>query len=180
MVTGFKAPVTGFPLLSFTTTVTAGAMVAPVEAFEGCCENASCVGMEVPPPGVMVKLLLAAGVRPALVAARVKVPALPTLRFLKVAMPFCGVAVNVPPRPVPPPRASVTGLVAVVTVFPLLSCTATVTAGVIVAPVVALVGCCTNANFVATGGGGVPPPAVLMVKALLVTGVSPALVADNV
>src|SRR5580700_11887239 len=81
-------------------------------------------------------------------------------------MPFCGVAVSVPVRPVPEVRESVTGLVAVVTVFPLLSCTATVTAGVMVAPVEAFEGCCENASF--AGGGGVPPPAALRVKLALI------------
>src|ERR1700679_4348524 len=95
-------------------------------------------------------------------------------------MPFCGVAVSVPVRPVPVVRASVTGLAAVVTVLPLLSCTATVTAGVMVAPVEALEGCCKNANLVAVGGGGVPPPAALIVKPALVAGVSPAVVAARV
>src|SRR5580658_610605 len=178
-VTGLVAVVTVFPLISSTTTVTAGVMVDPAEAFEGCCENASCVGVEVPPPPpavVMVKLLLVAEVRPALVADRVKVPALPTLRLAKVATPFCGVAVNVPAKPVPPPSASVTGLVAVVTVLPLLSCSTTVTAGVIVAPVDALEGCCEKANLVAGAGGGVPPPAALIVKPVLVAGVRPGVV----
>jgi hypothetical protein len=90
---------------------------------------------------LMVKLVLVAEVRLGLLADRVYVPAVPTLRLLNVATPFCGVAVNVPARPVPPTRASVTGLVAEVTGFPLLSSTATVTAGEMVAPVEALVGC---------------------------------------
>ena len=51
-------------------------------------------------------------------------------RLLNVATPFRGVAVRVPPRPVPPTRASVTGLVAVVTTVPLLSSTNTWIAGV--------------------------------------------------
>ena len=40
-----------------------------------------------------------------------------------------GMTLNVPVRPVPPTRVSVTGLTAVVTVFPLLSSTTTVTGG---------------------------------------------------
>src|ERR1700748_3079636 len=101
------------------------------------------------------------------------------LRLLKVAAPFCGVAVNVPVRPVPPLSARVTGLVAVVTVLPLLSCTTTVTAGVMVAPADAFEGCCMNANFVAVGGG-VPPPPALILKLLLVAPVSPVLLAARV
>jgi hypothetical protein len=177
MVTALVVLVTGVPLLSSTTTLTAGVMAAPVEAFEGCCENANCVGVEVPPPPpavVIVKLLLVACVRPVLVADRVKVPAPPTLRALKVAMPFCGVAVNVPAKPVPPPRASVTGLVAAVTVLPLLSSIATVIAGAIVAPAVASEGCCKNASLAATGA---PPPGALMVKPVLTAGTRLVLVA---
>jgi hypothetical protein len=70
-----------------------------------------------------------------------------TERLLKVATPFWGVTVSVPPRPVPPTRASVTGFVAVVTTVPLLSSTDTWTAGVIVAPVNAFEGCCKKASF---------------------------------
>ena len=54
---------------------------------------------------------------------------------------------------------SVTEELSAVTVFPLASWTATVTAGLILAPAVALVGCCPNASFAAA-------PAV-MLKALL-------------
>jgi len=68
------------------------------------------------------------------------------LRLLNVATPFLGVAVSVPVRPLPLVRARVTGFVADV-VFPLLSWTATVTAGDMVAPVKALEGCCTKASF---------------------------------
>jgi hypothetical protein len=69
------------------------------------------------------------------------------LRLLNVATPFLGVAVSVPVRPLPPVRARVTGFVADVRVFPLLSWTATVTAGEMVAPVKAFEGCCTKASF---------------------------------
>ena len=72
--------------------------------------------------------------------------------MLKAATPFVGTAVSVPERPVPPTRASVIGLVAVVTGLPLLSSTATWTAGEVVLPTGALVGCCTNASIVAVGG----------------------------
>ena len=53
--------------------------------------------------------------------------------MLKVAMPFCGLTVSVPARPVPPARASVTGSAAVGTGLPSLSSTTTVIAGEIVA-----------------------------------------------
>jgi hypothetical protein len=126
---------------------------------------------------LMVKLVLVAEVRLGLLADRVSVPAVLTVRLLKVATPFCGVAVNVPPRPVPPTRASVIGLVAEVTGFPLLSSTATVTAGEMVAPVKALVGCCTKASF-AGGRGGLLP--AVMLKPALVAGVRLGLVAESV
>src|ERR1700722_9869978 len=99
-------------------------------------------------------------------------------RLLKVAMPFFGTAVSVPVSPVPVARATVTGLVAVVTVFPLPSSTTTVTAGVMVAPVAALEGCCENASF--AGGGGVPPPGALMVKLVLIADERFGLVAESV
>jgi hypothetical protein len=126
---------------------------------------------------LMVKLVLVAEVRLGLLADRVYVPAALTLRLLKVATPFCGVAVNVPAKPVPPTRVSVHALVAEVTGFPLLSSTATVTAGEMVAPVEALVGCCTKASF--AGGRGVLTLAV-MLKAALVAGVRFGLVAESV
>ena len=52
---------------------------------------------------LMVKLVLVAEVRLALLADRVYVPAVPTVRLLKVATPFCGVAVSVPPEGQVPP-----------------------------------------------------------------------------
>jgi hypothetical protein len=143
---------------------------------EGCTENASFTAVGTL-GAVMVKPALAAEVRLGLLADRVYVPAVLTVRLLKVATPFCGVAVNVPARPVPPTRASVTGLVAEVTGFPLLSSTATVTAGEMVAPVAALVGCCTKASF--AGGRGALLPAV-MLKPALVAGVRLGLVAKSV
>jgi hypothetical protein len=126
----------------------------------------------------MVKFVLIADVRFGLVAERVKVPAVLALRLLKVAMPFCGVAVSVPVRPVPVVRATVTGLVADGTGFPLLSSTTTVTAGAIVAPVTAFEGCCKNASF--TGVVGVPLPAALILKGELIAGGRLGLVATKV
>jgi hypothetical protein len=179
-VTGLVAVVTVLPLPSSTVTVTAGVIVAAVAAFEGCCENASFAGGGgVPPPGALrVKLALIAEVRFGLDAASVKVPAVLPLRLLKVAMPFWGVAVSVPLRPVPVVRATVTGLVADGTGFPLLSSTTTVTAGAMLAPVTAFVGCCMNASF--AGVVGVPLPAALMLKGELIAGGRLGLVATNV
>src|SRR5258708_40373664 len=68
-------------------------------------------------------------------------------------MPFTGTTVSVPARPLPPIKASVTGLAAGGKGLPLLSSTATWTAGDMVAPTCTVVGCCTNANIDAWGGG---------------------------
>src|SRR6202047_4412046 len=70
-------------------------------------------------------------------------------RLLKVATPFAALAVAVllPPAKVPLLRVSVTEEVSLVTVLPLLSSTATVTAGLMAAPPVAVVGCWTKASF---------------------------------
>ena len=82
-----------------------------------------------------MNLVLVAEVSPGLVADSVyPIPAVLTVRLLKVAMPFWGVMLGVPPRPVAPPeRLSLIGFVAEETTFPLASSTATVTAGEIVA-----------------------------------------------
>lgn len=64
------ALVTGFPLPSSTTTVTAGAIVAFVNAFEGCCRNAKVTGALLT-DGVMTNGALTAGARLGLVANRV-------------------------------------------------------------------------------------------------------------
>src|SRR5580704_3427145 len=164
MVIGLAAVVTTFPLESCTSTWTAGEMVAPVCAFDGCWMKASCAaGRPLPLLGlVMVKLALVAGCRPGLAACRVYVPALLTLRPAKDATPFCGVTVSVPLRPDPPERRRVIGLLAPCTAFPLASSTTTWTAGVIVACVSAFIGCCRKASL--KGEGGVPLPGALMVK----------------
>jgi hypothetical protein len=123
-----------------------------------------CEGVRVALPGVnatlmvvdtvedweIVKLVLVAEVSPGLVADIVyPIPAVLTIRLVKVAMPFWGTTVNVPARPVVlPERLSLTGFVADETRFPLTSSTATVTAGEIVAWVSAFVGCCRKASCV--------------------------------
>src|SRR5947209_2726197 len=78
------------------------------------------------------------------------------LTFAKVAMPLTAATVVVPER-VPLagliPIASVTLVVAVVTVLPWASWTATCTAGVLAAPATALLGCTMKASF-----AGAPTP----------------------
>jgi hypothetical protein len=93
----------------------------------------------------MLKLLLVAPVRVVAEAVRVyPVPGLLTLRFAKVATPLAAATVVVPAR-VPlagsVPIFTVMLVVAVVTVLPWASWTATCTAGVIAAPTAALLGC---------------------------------------
>ena len=66
-MTGFVELVTGFPVPSSTTTVTAGAIVDFVKAFDGCWRNASLTGALLT-PGVMTNGALTAGGRLGLVA----------------------------------------------------------------------------------------------------------------
>ena len=79
------------------------------------------------------------------------------LNVEKVATPFTAATVVVPAR-VPlaglVPIATVMLVVAVVTVLPCASWTATCTAGVFAAPATALLGCPMKASFAAAGGGG--------------------------
>src|SRR5882724_9270923 len=95
------------------------------------------------------------------------------LKPLKVATPLTA-ATAAPPLSVPAgfpglfPIARLTLLVAPVIRAPNWSRISTVTAGVIVAPAVVLVGCCTKPTEVATGAGAV------MLKALEFTEVKPA------
>src|SRR2546426_482997 len=97
------------------------------------------------------------------------------LRFAKVATPLTAATVVVPAR-VPlaglVPIATVMLVVAVVTVLPWASWTATCTAGVIAAPAAVLLGCTVKTPFAAA------PTLALTLNALLVTPVRP--VADAV
>src|SRR2546422_2856564 len=97
------------------------------------------------------------------------------LRLENVATPLTAATVGVPAR-VPlegfVPIATVMLVVAVVTVLPWASWTATCTAGVIAAPEVALLGCTVKATFAAG------PTLMLMLNALLGAPVRP--VADAV
>jgi hypothetical protein len=77
-------------------------------------------------------------------------------RLLKLAIPFCGVAVRIPASPLPVVRATMTGFEELITGFPLLSSTTTVIAGVMVAPVNALEGCREKASFAGTAAGALP------------------------
>src|SRR5713226_7658127 len=77
------------------------------------------------------------------------------LSAAKVATPATAVTVVVParrPKPGLVPRAPVTVPVNAVATFPCASSAVTTTAGVIVAPATALVGCVVNTNFAAGPG----------------------------
>src|SRR5437763_16932757 len=97
------------------------------------------------------------------------------LRFAKLATPLTAATVVVPAR-VPlaglVPIASVMLVVAVVTVLPWASWTATCIAGVIAAPAAAVLGCTVKTSFAAA-------PA-LMLNALLAAPVRPLPEADSV
>src|SRR2546429_686889 len=102
---------------------------------------------------VMLKPLLMAPVRLVAEAMRVyPLPALSILKFAKVATPLTAATVVVPER-VPlaglVPIATAMLGVAVVTVLPWASWTATCMAGVIPAPAAALLGCTVKTSFAA-------------------------------
>src|SRR5256885_14264191 len=92
------------------------------------------------------------------------------LRFAKVATPLTAATVVAPER-VPlaglVPIATVTLVVAVVTVLPWASWTPTCSAGVIAAPTAALLGCTVKASFAAG------PTARLMVDPVVVAAARP-------
>src|SRR2546429_661304 len=120
--------------------------------------------------------LLVAPVRPVADAVSVKpVPALAMLRLVKEWSPLTAATVVVPER-VPlaglVPIATVMLVVAVVTVLPWASWTATCTAGVIAAPAAALLGCTVKASFAAAP--------TLMLNAVLVAPVRPVADAASV
>src|SRR2546425_219206 len=123
-VTAFAAVVTGFPNASWTAICTAGLMIAPGMVLVGWPAKASFDAA----PAVMLKPTLVAPASPAAAAVRVyPVPTLSTLMPENVAFPFAAVAVVVP-ESVPAvgfvPNATVMVFVAVGTVFPTESSTA--------------------------------------------------------
>ena len=106
------------------------------------------------PPAVMLNALLVADVISAAAAASVYAPAWSMLMFANVASPVSSVITLAAPRSVR--KRVVTGLAwmatatpAIATRLPKLSCSCTVTAGVIGCPAVVLVGCCRNASWLA-------------------------------
>src|SRR5438034_782373 len=124
----------------------------------------------------MLNALLVAPVRPGTASGRVwPVTALLMVSVGKVATPLTAATVVVPAR-VPlaglVPIATVMLVVAVVTVLPWASWTATCTAGVIAAPAAAVLGCTVKTSFAAA-------PA-LMLNAVLVALVRPVADAASV
>ncbi len=97
------------------------------------------------------------------------------LRSAKLAIPPTALRLTVPDRVPPPgfaPMATVITLVAVATVFPRVSCTATCSAGLMVVPTTVGLGCTVNASLTAA-------PAVTS-NALLVPAASPVAAAASV
>src|SRR5262245_50075350 len=144
--------VTVFPNVSCTATCTAGLIAAPAVVLVGCTVKASREA----PAGLMVNAVEVAPVKTGRAACREwAVPDLSMDGLKNVATPLAAATVVVPPRSPPPglvPMATVMFAVALVTVFPNVSCTATCTAGLIAAPAVALVGCTVNATLEAAAG----------------------------
>src|SRR5581483_7149345 len=142
---------TALPPRSVTWTVIAGEMAVPAVALEGCWTKASFAAG----PTEMSKAELVAPVSPVLDAASVyPVPGLSTERLENVAVPATA-ATDVVPESVPPPGFEPSAIVTVAVLvvrLSLASRTRTVTAGLIVAPPVALVGCCPNTSLLAAPG----------------------------
>src|SRR5437773_667302 len=158
------------PDASRAATVTAGVIATPTCVVPGCTPNARCVAGG-GGAAVMLNALLVAGVSVmGRALCRERVPTLSIVRFANVDTPFTAftgaLPVNVPPTGLLS-MAIETAPVKLVTVLPDASSAATVTAGVIVAPTCAPLGCTPNARCVAGGGG-----AAVMLNALLVAGVS--------
>src|SRR5438874_1365041 len=89
------------------------------------------------------------------------------VRFANVATPLTAATVVVPARvPLPGlvPIATVTGLVAVVTVLPWASWTATRAAGVFAAPAAALLGCTVKTTLAAAPALMLNAPLVALVR----------------
>src|SRR2546425_1023248 len=164
------AVVTVLPWASWTATCTAGV----ISAAAGRVGDGRRTRRLPAHSKMMLNALLVAPVRPVADAVSVyRVPGLLMLRFAKVATPLTAATVVVPAR-VPlaglVPIATVMLVVAVVTVLPWASWTATCTVGVIAAPAAVLLGCTVKTSFAAA-------PTV-MLNALLVAPVRP--VADAV
>src|SRR5947209_5913581 len=166
------AVVTVLPWASWTATWTAGVIAAPAAALLGCTVKASFAAG--PTLMLMLNALLVAPVRPVAVAVTVWPVAARLLLYAALfRSPLTAATVVVPAR-VPlaglVPIATVMLVVAVVTVLPWASWTATCTAGVIAAPAAVLLGCTVKASFAAAP--------TLMLNTLLVAPVRP--VADAV
>ena len=160
----FVAVATSAPVASRTPTWTAGVIGAPSTTLDGWTVKASCVAtLE---PTVALNALLVAEERPLAAATSVyPVPVLLTVRPLNVATPAIAATVAVPPSVAPDafaPSATVTFVVAVVTMFPAASSIATDTGALIVPPVVT-VGCAVNTRRAAV-------PAVTVNDAVTVCG----------
>src|SRR2546425_17686 len=166
------AVITVLPWASWTATCTAGVIAAPAAALLGCTVKTSLAAA----PTLMLKVGRAScRERVEISVGAVSLKEKSMLRFAKVATPLTAATVVVPER-VPlaglVPIATVMLVVAVVTVLPWASWTATCTAGVIAAPAAVLLGCTVKTSLAAAP--------TLMLNALLVAPVRPVAVAVSV
>src|SRR5437764_19709 len=168
------AVVTALPWASWTATCTAGVIAAPATALLGGTAKTSFAAG--PTLTLMLNALLVAPFSPVAYAVSLYPLSVASRRTSElVATPLTAATVVVPER-VPlaglVPIARVMLVVAVITVLPWASWTATCIAGVIAPPAAVLLGCTVKASFAAA-----PAP---MLNALLVALVRPVAVAVNV
>src|SRR5262249_52754201 len=99
-------------------------------------------------PGMIRKGLLSAGISSLAVARRRLFPVSGMCRSLKVAKPVTSVCCNRVPSnaPAPEERERAMGTPATLTGWPEVSCTRTVTGGLMTCPAAVFVGCCTKAS----------------------------------
>ncbi len=121
MVTDVPVVVTRLPNASVSATVTAGEMIVPAAAFEGCCTNASRAAAA----GLITIFLDVSAVSVPLLKRMEMVSATLCDRFKNLTVPLLAVAVRTPCSvPVPASRsAATTVLLSVVTRFPPASTT---------------------------------------------------------
>src|SRR5436190_1016418 len=166
------AVVTGLPWASWTATWTARVIAAPAAVSLGCTVKTSFAAA----PTAMLNALLVPPVRPVADAVSLSpVPALSLHGSLPISTPLTAAIVVVTemvPLAGSVPIVTVMLVVAVVTVLPWASWTATCTAGAIPAPAAAVLGCTVKTSFAAS-----PAP---MLNALLVALVRPVAVAGSV
>src|SRR5436309_1397227 len=153
-----------FPNASRAVTSTGGVIVAPAVAVLGCTLNASWLTG----PAMTLKNALETSGKPGLAADSLyRPPLLSMLRLEKVATPATAANVRVPDKG-PPAGLNASAMVTLpakpVAVLPRASNAVTRTAGLMVAPVVVVLGCTVTASWVAVPGAMVKPALVLLAR----------------